>query len=47
LLTGKIHIYSREALFGIGLQVLWFMVLLVLFRVIWRKGLKQYGAVGG
>jgi ABC-2 type transport system permease protein len=32
---------------GLGLQAGWLVVALVLCRVVWRSGLKQYTAVGG
>jgi ABC-2 type transport system permease protein len=32
---------------GFAVQLLWLAVLLVLFRLEWKFGLKKYGAVGG
>ena len=32
---------------GIGMQALWLAVWWLAYRVIWWRGLRRYGAVGG
>lgn len=36
-----------ELLLGFGLQVGWLLVAWILFRILWRRGLRHYEAVGG
>jgi viologen exporter family transport system permease protein len=36
-----------EALMGLGAQVAWLIVSVVLVRVVWRAGVRVYSAVGG
>lgn len=45
VLTG--HLSQAQIQVGFALQVGWLLLTLLLFRVIWRTGLKQYSAVGG
>ncbi len=47
LLTGRFAGRPDDVAFFFALQAGWFVFFLVLFRLIWRNGLKQYGAVGG
>ena len=44
LLLGQLS--TSEALIGIGIQVIWAAIAIVLVRVVWRSGVKIYGAVG-
>lgn len=44
LLVGRLSIH--EALVGIGLQLAWLAVAGALAAVLWRRGLKAYGAFG-
>jgi len=44
LLLGKLSI--EETLLNLVLQVVWCVILFVVFRVVWRTGLKKYSAVG-
>jgi len=45
ILSGQLA--PAEVWTGLGLQAGWLVVALVLCRVLWRAGLKQYTAVGG
>lgn len=46
LLAGQIT--ERSAVMeGLLLQAGWLVIFLILFRILWRSGLKAYGAVGG
>ena len=45
ILLGKSE--GTDPLYGIGLQLLWIVVLWALASVLWRAGLKQYESVGG
>lgn len=45
IITGKISLHM--ALQGIGIQVIWILVLGLLTRYLWKRGLLQYVAVGG
>ncbi len=36
----------EETLINLGLQLIWCLVLLVVFNLVWRAGLKRYSAVG-
>jgi ABC-2 type transport system permease protein len=44
LVTGRLAL--SEALIGLGAQVAWLIVSYVLFRTVWRAGVKIYSAVG-
>jgi ABC-2 type transport system permease protein len=44
LILGKLT--TDDILRGYGMDILWLMIVYVLFRVAWRAGLKQYTAVG-
>jgi ABC-2 type transport system permease protein len=41
------HLDGRELLTGFVFQVGWLLVALLLFAILWRRGLKRYSAVGG
>jgi ABC-2 type transport system permease protein len=36
-----------KILFGLGVQILWMGIMLVVSNLVWRFGLKKYVAVGG
>jgi ABC-2 type transport system permease protein len=44
LVLGRLS--PSEIIFGYGMGVFWFVVALIVFRWIWRNGLKQFSAVG-
>ena len=44
LISGRLT--PNEALAGIGFQVAWLLISYVLFRMVWRSGVKVYTAVG-
>lgn len=44
LLIGRLTV--QEALWGMGIQLLWLGIILVLLRVVWRAGVRQFSAVG-
>ena len=44
LVLGRLS--ASEIVFGYGMGIFWFIVALILFRWIWRRGLKQFSAVG-
>ncbi len=44
LVLGRLS--PSEIMFGYGMGIFWFVVALILFRWIWRNGLKQFSAVG-
>lgn len=46
LMAGQIT-ESSAIIEGLLLQAGWFLFFLLLFRLLWRSGLKAYGAVGG
>lgn len=46
LLTGRIRDWE-QALLGLRIQLLWFILFVVLFRVLWRIAIKRYTAVSG
>jgi len=37
----------REALFGLGMQLFWLGIILVMMRLIWQAGIRRYAAFGG
>jgi ABC-2 type transport system permease protein len=37
----------EEALVGMGVQALWLLVTVVVFRFVWRAAVRRYAAVGG
>jgi ABC-2 type transport system permease protein len=37
----------REALLGMGAQIAWILAAALLARIVWRAGVRRYGAVGG
>jgi ABC-2 type transport system permease protein len=37
----------EEIVRGIAMQILWIAVFVVLHRVLWRRGIRRFGAVGG
>jgi ABC-2 type transport system permease protein len=45
VLTGQIN--SVEAATGFVIQAAWLIVAVVIYRVVWRSGLKRYSAIGG
>lgn len=45
ILTGKLS--TSEVLIGFALQGGWVLVALLLFRTVWRRGVRHYSAVGG
>lgn len=46
VLTGAVH--GRDAyLRGFGAQLLWLAIWWLLYRLVWARGLRRYGAVGG
>ncbi len=45
VLTG--HLTDSELLGGFMLQIVWLAAALVLYRFVWRTGLRRYSAVGG
>jgi len=45
LYLGRVN--TNEALAGIGVEILWVAVLVVVLRQQWRIGLKRFSAVGG
>lgn len=45
LLTGALS--PRAALMGLGAQWTWVAVLFVVAMVVWRRGIRRYGAFGG
>jgi ABC-2 type transport system permease protein len=47
LLVGKIDPGSPAILRNFVIQLVWLIVLFVTFRLLWRTGIKKYGAVGG
>ncbi|MDF2645690.1 MAG: hypothetical protein K0Q73_1495, partial [Paenibacillus sp.] len=47
LLTGKLELGSSAIIQNFAIQLTWLMILLVTFRLMWRQGMKKYGAVGG
>jgi ABC-2 type transport system permease protein len=47
LLTGKLELGSSAIIQNFAIQLTWLIVLLVTFRLLWRQGMKKYGAVGG
>ena len=44
LLTGRLT--PQETLFGLGMQVLWLGLTVVILRFVWRAGVRQFSAVG-
>ncbi len=44
LLLGRLA--PGEILHGVGLAVFWFTFAVVAFKIVWKRGLKQYSAVG-
>jgi ABC-2 type transport system permease protein len=44
LLVGRLGL--QEALQGIGLQLLWIAIVGAIASVLWRRGLRAYGAFG-
>jgi ABC-2 type transport system permease protein len=44
LILGKLTL--QEILVDTGLQIMWCVIAYVLFRLVWRSGLKKYSAVG-
>jgi ABC-2 type transport system permease protein len=45
LLTG--HLSPAEIVLGFSIQVGWLLAAVILYRVVWRNGLRHYSAVGG
>jgi len=45
ILTGQLS--STELLAGLTIQAAWLMVAIVLYRRVWRAGLRRYSAAGG
>jgi ABC-2 type transport system permease protein len=44
LILGKLS--TADILRGYGMDILWLVIVYILFRLVWRGGLKQYTAVG-
>jgi ABC-2 type transport system permease protein len=44
IFTGQIGL--RAAFRGLGLQWMWILALHLLYRQVWRRGLKRFSAVG-
>jgi ABC-2 type transport system permease protein len=44
-LTGPIT--NRELVVGLGMQLLWIAIGALLVRIVWRRAVRQYSAVGG
>ena len=44
LVSGRLT--PNEAFTGLGVQIIWLLICYVLFRVVWRSGIKIYSAVG-
>jgi ABC-2 type transport system permease protein len=38
---------GRQAAAGLGAAVAWIVVFIVLYRHLWRRGVRHYQAVGG
>jgi ABC-2 type transport system permease protein len=45
LLLGRLT--QQEALTGLGMQLFWLVVSIVVIRLIWRAGVRKYAAFGG
>jgi len=45
IVTGTLA--GRELAFGLGMQVLWLLCAYLLYRAMWRAGIRIYGAAGG
>ncbi len=45
LILGKLN--SNQIITGLALQCIWIVVVILINRVIWKKGIKSYTAVGG
>lgn len=45
LISGSVT--NEEFMFGVIMQIVWILVLILIFSILWRKGLKKYVAVGG
>ncbi len=45
VLTG--HMASTEMMTGFIIQAAWLIVAVLLYRMVWRSGLKRYSAIGG
>jgi ABC-2 type transport system permease protein len=45
LLTGALD--GRQMVIGFTLQAFWLLVAVVLYRLLWRRGVRRYTAVGG
>lgn len=45
VLTGQLG--AMELWVGFAIQAIWLIMTLVLFRIIWRAGIKRYAAIGG
>jgi len=45
VLTGQIA--TENVLTGFIIQAAWLIVAVLLYRVVWRSGLKRYSAIGG
>jgi ABC-2 type transport system permease protein len=44
LVSGRFSL--NEAFIGLGVQVAWLIVSYILFKIVWRAGVKVYSAVG-
>ena len=44
LVSGRLSL--NEAFIGLGVQVAWLIVSYILFKIVWRAGVKVYSAVG-
>lgn len=45
LLLGKLN--SGQIMQGIFIQVIWIILILIIHRIVWERGLKHYSSVGG
>jgi ABC-2 type transport system permease protein len=41
------NLTPSEVLVGFGIQAFWLVVALLAYRLLWRRGVKRYSAVGG
>jgi len=38
---------TGDLLIGLGVQASWLVAIWMLLRLVWRRGVRRYGAVGG
>lgn len=44
VILGKTN--TREALIGLGVEIVWLFLLMVIVRILWKFGLKKYESIG-